>query len=174
MRQRGHGSPRRSALPGMGFTAACVVLAAGSLAGCASTARRDAARLRPVDESTLDLVSTRTGTTQVGRSINAREIREAHVVRTEELFSGRFPGVRVTRSNSGELAVQIRGPNTILGSSEPLYIVNGMPLTTGTGGLVGINPSDIARIEVLKDIASTSFYGVRGSNGVIVITTKNR
>jgi len=174
VRQLSHGSPRRPGLPGVGHTAACLVLAAGSLVGCARATERQGTAPRPVTESTLELTSAQAAGARPGRSINEREIRDANATRPEELFSGRFPGVRVTRSGGGEIRVQIRGPSTILGNTEPLYIVNGMPLAAGTGGLVGINPWDIARIEVLKDIGSTAFYGVRGANGVIVITTKVR
>jgi TonB-dependent SusC/RagA subfamily outer membrane receptor len=91
------------------------------------------------------------------------------VARTEELFIGRFPGVQVLRTPQG-LSVRIRG--SALGSGEPLYVLDGTPLQSTTGGLIALNPSDIAKIEVLKDFAATASYGVRGVNGVIVITTK--
>ncbi len=90
----------------------------------------------------------------------------------EELFAGRFAGVQVFRVPDG-IAVRIRGSTSVMGSNEPLYIVDGMTIEPGPGGaLVGINPADIEKIEVLKDIGSTSLYGVRGANGVIMITTK--
>lgn len=93
--------------------------------------------------------------------------------RAEELLEGRFPGVRVTRVGDG-FAVRIRGTSSVLGDNEPLYVVDGSPVEPGPGGaLTGINPADIVRIEVLKDIGSTSFYGVRGANGVILITTRH-
>jgi TonB-dependent SusC/RagA subfamily outer membrane receptor len=91
------------------------------------------------------------------------------VARTEELFIGRFPGVQVFRTPQG-VAVRIRGSGG--GSGEPLYVLDGTPLQSTTGGLIALNPSDIAKIEVLKDIAATASYGVRGANGVILITTK--
>lgn len=94
------------------------------------------------------------------------------VSRPEELLEGRFPGVTVSRVPGG-ISVRIRGESTVTGDKEPLYVVDGMTIDAGPGGaLVGINPSDIERIEVLKDIGSTSQYGVRGANGVVVITTK--
>jgi TonB-dependent SusC/RagA subfamily outer membrane receptor len=59
-------------------------------------------------------------------------------------------------------------------STEPLYVVDGMPVAAEPGGaLKWLAPSDIQRIEVLKDPASTAFYGSRGANGVIVVTTKH-
>lgn len=88
-----------------------------------------------------------------------------------ELLEGRVAGVRVLRQNGG-IAVRVRGPNTIYGGRDPLYVVDGMPIQPGPGGYIGINPRDVASIEVLKDAASTAMYGIRGANGVIVITTK--
>jgi len=95
------------------------------------------------------------------------------VAHAEELLAGRFPGVEVIPLAGGEFSVRIRGGSSIMGSNEPLYVIDGMEISPGPGGaLVGINPADIATIEVLEDAGSTALYGVRGSNGVIVITTK--
>jgi TonB-dependent SusC/RagA subfamily outer membrane receptor len=94
------------------------------------------------------------------------------VGRAEELLAGRFPGVDVYRAPGG-ISIRIRGASSVYGSSEPLYVVDGMPIEPGPGGaLVGINPADIEKIEVLKDAGSTAQWGVRGANGVIVIKTK--
>lgn len=90
----------------------------------------------------------------------------------EELFAGRFPGVEVFRVPSGGISIRIRGSSTVLGSSEPLYIIDGSRVQSGPGGLLFIEPSDIAKIEVLKDIGSTAIYGSEGANGVIIITTR--
>jgi TonB-dependent SusC/RagA subfamily outer membrane receptor len=62
----------------------------------------------------------------------------------------------------------------VLGSSDPLYIIDGTKVQSGPGGLLFLDPQEIARIEVLKDIGSTSLYGSEGANGVIIITTKRR
>jgi TonB-dependent SusC/RagA subfamily outer membrane receptor len=96
------------------------------------------------------------------------------VSRIEELFVGRFPGVQVFHSPGQGISVRIRGATSVMGSNEPLYVVDGFPLEPGPGGLIAINPSDIAKIEVLKDAGSTAEYGVRGANGVVLITTKRR
>jgi TonB-dependent SusC/RagA subfamily outer membrane receptor len=91
----------------------------------------------------------------------------------EKQLAGRVPGVVVTRMPDGGLVIRLRGASSILGSNAPLYIVDGIPVEAGpNGSLTGINPLDIASIEVLKDAAATSMYGVRGANGVIVIKTK--
>lgn len=94
------------------------------------------------------------------------------VARPEELFAGRFPGVQVFQVPGG-IAVRIRGTTSVTGSNEPLYVIDEMIIEPGPGGaLVGINPADIERIEVLKDAGSTAIYGSRGANGVILIRTK--
>jgi len=90
--------------------------------------------------------------------------------RAEELFVGRFPGVRVVAVPGG-ISIRIRGTSTINGDSAPLYVVDGFPIDA-PNGLLTINPQDIAKIEILKDIGSTSYYGVRGANGVVLISTK--
>ena len=93
----------------------------------------------------------------------------------EELLMGRFPGVTVTRAADGTLSVRIRGTTSIRGSNEPLYVIDGVEIQPGRGGsLAGINPRDIATIEVVKDPAGEALYGVRGANGIILIKTKRR
>lgn len=89
----------------------------------------------------------------------------------EDMFVGRFPGLDVVRLPSGGITFRIRGISTIMGHSDPLIIVDGIELPAGDG-LLSLNPDDIANIEVLKDVGSTSAYGVKGANGVIVLTTK--
>jgi TonB-dependent SusC/RagA subfamily outer membrane receptor len=84
------------------------------------------------------------------------------------------PGVTIGQTASGALSVQIRGISTLMGGTEPLYIIDGTPIHPGpNGALDGINPHDIASIEVLKDPVSLTFYGVRAANGVIIIRTKH-
>ena len=91
----------------------------------------------------------------------------------EEALMGRFPGVEVSRTPSGGVAVRIRGGSSLMGSNEPLYVIDGIEITPGpSGALEGINPYDIDSIEVLKDATSTAMYGSRGSNGVILIKMK--
>lgn len=91
----------------------------------------------------------------------------------EELLASRFPGVWISRTPDGGLAIRIRGTTTILGNKEPLYILDGVPILAGPkGGLTGIAPSDIESIEVVKDAAGMAMYGLQGANGVIVIKTK--
>ena len=110
----------------------------------------------------------------------------------DQLLQGRASGVQVTQNaanpNSG-VSVRIRGTNSLRGNNEPLYVVDGVIISSagedvgavGTGntgqdpqsGLNGINPRDIERIEILKDASATAIYGSRGANGVVLITTKS-
>lgn len=91
----------------------------------------------------------------------------------EKLLQAKVPGVLVTRASDGSLAVQIHGPSSFYSGGAPLYIVDDVPFEAGPGGtLRGINPYDIESIRVLKNPEDTGIYGVRGANGVIVITMK--
>ena len=91
----------------------------------------------------------------------------------EEVLQAKVPGVVVTRASGGGVAIRIRGSGSFYSSNEPLYVLDGVPFEPGPGGaLTGINPHDIDTIKVLKDPADTGLYGVRGANGVIVITMK--
>jgi TonB-dependent SusC/RagA subfamily outer membrane receptor len=91
----------------------------------------------------------------------------------ENILMSKVSGIVVTRGPDGGIAIRIRGGSSISGSNEPLYIINGIAFQPGPeGSLTGINPYDIASIEVLKDAAATAMYGVRGANGVIVIKLK--
>ncbi|HEY7567305.1 MAG TPA: TonB-dependent receptor plug domain-containing protein [Gemmatimonadaceae bacterium] len=103
-----------------------------------------------------------------------REPEPGSLETVEDVFRASSPGLRITRTSNGGIAVQlVRGPSSFYSSNEPLYIIDGMPFQPGPGGaLNGVNPHDIASIKVLKDPADTSVYGMRGANGVIVITTK--
>jgi TonB-dependent SusC/RagA subfamily outer membrane receptor len=110
----------------------------------------------------------------VGSVITSEDLDRAPDQSIERTLQSRVPGVTITRGPDGALAIRIRGPNTINGSTEPLYIIDGQPMQPGPGGtLSGINAHDIASIEVLKDAASLAFYGIRAGNGVIIIKTKH-
>ena len=104
--------------------------------------------------------------------VKAEDLEDLPVVRIENSLQGRTSGVRVT-SNSGQpgegATVRIRGTTTI-GNSDPLYVVDGVPVR---GGIDYLNQGDIESIEVLKDAASASIYGARSANGVVLVTTKS-
>ena len=89
-----------------------------------------------------------------------------------ELIEARAPGVQVIRQN-GTFALRIRGLSSPVGNLDPLIVIDGHPSDMpGTRALDGLSPNDVVRIEVLKDAASTAFYGARGGSGVILIKTK--
>ncbi len=115
------------------------------------------------------VLTTLTATTSTVRDTS--DWRGAYPLRAEELLT-RFPGVEVLQVPGGRISVRIRGTSSLL-NAEPLYVVDGMVVDPLGPGLLGINPAEIARIEVLKDAAATAFYGMRGSNGVVLITMKH-
>ena len=124
--------------------------------------------------------SSLTGATS---SIKASDLANAKVESVDKALSGKVSGVRVASQtgNPGSAGtVQIRGVGSINGTTEPLYVVDGVPITAGNYGVSGyssnvlasINPEDIESVSVLKDAASASLYGSRAANGVVLITTK--
>jgi TonB-dependent starch-binding outer membrane protein SusC len=91
----------------------------------------------------------------------------------EAQLQAKSPGILVSRTPNGGISIQIRGPSSFYGSNEPLFVIDDVPIAAGPGGaLTGVNPHDIESITVLKDPADIGIYGVRGANGVILITTK--
>jgi TonB-linked SusC/RagA family outer membrane protein len=104
-------------------------------------------------------------------SVTAEQIAKVPVTALDQALQGRSSGVQVTNNDGapgGGVSVLIRGVGS-LGNNDPLYVVDGYPIT---GGLNNINPNDIATMDVLKDASATAIYGVRASNGVVIITTK--
>jgi TonB-dependent SusC/RagA subfamily outer membrane receptor len=98
----------------------------------------------------------------------------AKIEPADKIFQTSVPGLSVTRTSDGRIAVQlIQGPTSFYSSNTPLYLIDEVPIQPGPGGvLVGVNPHDIESIKVLKDPADTAIYGIRGANGVILISTK--
>lgn len=105
-------------------------------------------------------------------SVNSEAITLQAVGNPVQALAGVVSGVQVLQTSGqpgSALSVLIRGGNSLLGSNEPLYIVDGMPLA---GGLGMLNTNDIQSIEILKDASATAIYGSRSANGVVLITTK--
>jgi TonB-dependent SusC/RagA subfamily outer membrane receptor len=91
----------------------------------------------------------------------------------EEVIQAKVPGVIVSRTDDGGIALQIRGTSSFMSSNQPLFVIDDVPMTPGPrGALTGVNPHDIESIRVLKDPADIGIYGMRGANGVIVVKTK--
>ncbi len=119
-------------------------------------------------------------------SISKSDIEKLPVSNAASILQGQASGVFVTQQSGtpgGGITVQVRGPSSINGSNTPLYIIDGVPVVSGSlaqngfGGqqqsaLNSVNPQDIASIEVLKDPSVTAIYGARAANGVVLITTK--
>ena len=122
----------------------------------------------------------------VTSTVSAADISKLPILSASQALQGQAAGVFVT-SNSGApgggISVRVRGQTSINASNDPLYVVDGVPVIAGNisqndfGGqvqnaLAGLNPNDIASMEVLKDAASAAIYGSRAANGVVIITTK--
>jgi TonB-dependent starch-binding outer membrane protein SusC len=106
--------------------------------------------------------------------VNMNNIGNVPASNASRLLVGQAAGVQVRQTQGrpgSELEVTVRGIGSLGAGSQPLYVVDGFPIGTSMGQ--SLNPADIASISVLKDAASTAIYGARGSNGVILITTKS-
>jgi TonB-dependent SusC/RagA subfamily outer membrane receptor len=138
--------------------------ATAGLLGCAYPPVSPAPSGAHPDGMTASAVST----------VSGEDLRGIPTARVEELLEGRSAGVQVIRWPGGGISVRIRGRSSIYGDNEPLYVIDGMPVEVTTGhGLSWLNPGDIQRIEVLKDASATAVYGMRGANGVVLITTRH-
>ncbi|MGQ8338686.1 TonB-dependent receptor [Sunxiuqinia sp. A32] len=126
-------------------------------------------------------------------SLNKEDLNNVNPVSVDQLLQGRAAGVQITQAShapGGGVSVRIRGTGSITAGQEPLYVVDGFPINnvaTATGELNSgfdgqmpannplnsINPADIKSVEILKDASAAAIYGSRGSNGVVIITTKS-
>jgi len=103
--------------------------------------------------------------------INSKQLKNVNTAAgINQRIAGQAAGVSVSSDNSpgGVGRINIRGINSVFSGTTPLYLLDGVPINN----INLINPNDIESIEVLKDVSSTSLYGVRGANGVVKITTK--
>lgn len=104
--------------------------------------------------------------------VTAADIERNPSESLERLLQVSDPSLQIT-STPGGVSVTIRGASSFVSGTEPLYVLDGTPLPYQPGGLLsGLNPYDVESIRVLKNPADIAIYGVRGGNGVIVITTK--
>jgi len=104
--------------------------------------------------------------------VTSKVIEDRPVQNALQAMQGKVTGVDITSNNRpGELGeVRIRGNRSITANNDPLYVIDGIPMTAGS--ISDINPSDIESMEILKDASATAIYGSRGANGVILVTTK--
>ncbi|WAC10222.1 SusC/RagA family TonB-linked outer membrane protein [Dyadobacter pollutisoli] len=124
-------------------------------------------------------------------ALGSKDFQKGIVTSPEQLMQGRVAGVQITQSSGepgGGINVRIRGTSSVLGGNNPLFVIDGVPLSgdnTSSGGdnqgvgrqpaknpLNFLNPDDIASMDILKDASATAIYGSRGANGVVLITTK--
>lgn len=113
--------------------------------------------------------------------IDSSSFNTGNIVSPEQLISGKVAGLQITPSGGAPGAssvIRIRGASSVNADSSPLFVVDGVPITTAgnqatRNPLNFLNPSDIASVNVMKDASATAIYGARGANGVIMIETKN-
>ncbi len=117
-------------------------------------------------------------------SVSSEDIQRTVNTTVEQALQGRAAGVYVTQNTGapgGGISVNIRGVNSIGGTNEPLYVIDGVQVqpqsvsfgaTAGTNPLANLNPADIESMEILQGPSATAIYGSRGTNGVVMITTK--
>lgn len=137
-------------------------------------------------------VLNKRGLTSAVTTVKAEDLMRTDVNSLDQMLQGKVPDL-ISVSNSGEIGVapkiRIRGTSTLIGNREPLWVVDGIVVTDPVeispeelndpdyvnrigNAIAGLNPQDIARIDVLKDAAATAIYGTKAANGVIVVTTK--
>lgn len=105
-------------------------------------------------------------------AVSAEDIDGNPGVPIEQLLQAKAPGLTITRTEDGSIAVRIRGAYSFTGTDAPLYVLDGMPFVPGEGGaLTGIDPNTIESIKVFKG-SEAALYGIQGMNGVIAISTK--
>jgi TonB-linked SusC/RagA family outer membrane protein len=105
-------------------------------------------------------------------SVQAEKIKDIPTENPMKALQGRIAGVEIVAANNepgAPMNVRVRGVRSLTASNEPLYVVDGIPIT---GGIQDFNPQMIEEVSVLKDAAATAIYGSRGANGVILVTTK--
>lgn len=118
--------------------------------------------------------------------VNSEALRNIPLPTLDGVLQGQTAGVQISQNSGtpgGGMSVRIRGLSSISNSNQPLYVIDGIPVTTGdfaqvgyegqgTNALSDINPNDIESVSILKDAAAASIYGARATNGVVLITTK--
>ncbi|MDX5438687.1 MAG: SusC/RagA family TonB-linked outer membrane protein, partial [Pontibacter sp.] len=118
--------------------------------------------------------------------VTSEDVANLPIVGVDQALQGRAAGVQISQNSGapgGGISVRVRGATSISASNQPLYVVDGVPLTTGDFSQLGfggqsvnavtdLNPNDIESIDILKDASAAAIYGSRAANGVVLITTK--
>ncbi|SFQ81043.1 SusC/RagA family TonB-linked outer membrane protein [Hymenobacter arizonensis] len=110
-------------------------------------------------------------------TVSGQDVARVPVSGFDQALQGQVAGLQISSSSGspgGNTSILIRGVGSVTGGNEPLFVIDGFPVSGAGGGnpLNTINPNDIESIDVLKDASATAIYGSRGSNGVIIVTTK--
>ena len=144
-------------------------------------------RLTPQAVELAEIVAIGYGTQRAANvtgaveQVTAEEFNGGRIISTEELIQGKVAGVQVVDNNEpgGGISIRIRGATSINASSDPLFVVDGVPLGSAGAGLSAgrnplnfLNPEDIESVTVLKDASAAAIYGANAANGVILIQTK--
>ena len=124
--------------------------------------------------------SKRADLTGAVSTVTSAAVAQSVATTIDQVLQGRAAGVQIQQNSGipgGSSSVRIRGISSITGSNEPIYVIDGVIIDGNTGSLnsnplAGINPNDIASIDILKDASATAIYGSRAANGVIMVTTK--
>lgn len=163
----------------LGFTAQTVNIGSGSVVNASLVA--DSKALTEVIVTGYSVQQKREVTGSISQ-IKGDAFQDQPIQSFDKALQGRAAGVQVNSTSGqpgGGISVNIRGVATINGSTQPLYIVDGVQMSSGglsgqtsVNGLASINPNDIESIEILKDGASAAIYGSLAGNGVVLITTK--
>lgn len=145
--------------------------------GCAILILAGCSRMTPPPDTTSPsgaTNSTERVTTGAIDTLSSEQLRGRHAIDVAEMLQGRVAGLQVIRLGNGDISLRIRGDDSILSNGEPLVILDGAPVASQSVSdvLRGLNPREIASIDVLKDVASTSAYGIKGAHGVIIIKMK--
>ena len=117
-------------------------------------------------------------------SVNMEDVARSGSTQTLEALQGKVSGLQIMPADgslAGGVSFRMRGVNSVTGGTQPLFVIDGVPMPVAESGsadiannpLMGLNPNDIESIEVLKDAAASAIYGAKGSNGVVLITTKH-
>jgi TonB-linked SusC/RagA family outer membrane protein len=156
---------------GYGAAERTVTVAAGQTATADFTLSRAAVQLEQVVVVGYG-TQERERVTGAVATVQAQQIQETPTANPIKAIQGRVPGVEITSSNNlpgAPMNIRIRGVRSLTASNDPLFVVDGIPLS---GGIGDFDPGSIENISILKDAAATAIYGSRGANGVVLITTK--
>lgn len=179
----------RAALPGYASREQAVVMTGGGVASLSFALTAEAVQLEGLVVTALGIERQQRSLTTSVQRVEGEQLTEAREPNLVAALSGKVAGVTITNSNTpgGSSRVVIRGVNSLKGNNQPLFVVDGIPVsnaasTSGTRGynaidygnaIQDINPSDIESISVLKGPNAAALYGSRAANGAIIITTKS-